>query len=536
MALLLLAATAEALRGQQAGAAGRLREVRIATSDVFAANDARPLTQVVNAVHWQTRESVIAREVWFQPGQHVDARMAEELERNLRGLGLFSDVTVRLVPTGQPDEVDCVIATRDRLTLAFGAGASYVGGVSGVRFSAGEGNMYGLGDRLVASFADNSEGEYRGSVAFTDLHVLDTWHTATLRLSRTDEGDSAGLEVRRPFKHLADPRSHGVSIAQDEAEANYYRAGDSVADVPFRRSSLAGDLTWGEGPRDTRRYLGFTLAAEQIEYGAARGPLGPEIRVPGDTRSVFFGPTASAQWIAGYRKVEGLDTIDYVQDLTLGLSATATIGARYRDEEGLGEALQPEFLAGFAFASEPLADVFTNLGARGNLRLDDGTTVGWSASAFARAFALVTTDNTLAANVVFDAVEETQDLPRELTLGEDNGLRGYRARLFSGTRRLRTNLEDRFDTGFEFATLRLGLIAFCDTGWVGRDGDLGRPYASIGGGLRVGSKPLLGDGLLRIDFAKPLDEADGQSDGWKVSVTIGQVFTFGGNTGGFGVR
>lgn len=533
---MLLAAATALLRAQDGGPAGRLRDVRIDTSDVFAATDERPLTHLVNSLHWRTKQEVVAREVWFRRGDHVDAVKAAELERNLRGLGLFADVSVRLVATGSPGEVDLEVVTKDRLTLIVGGGGSYVGGVSGFRVAIGESNMLGHGDRLAASFAENSDGEYRGAVAFTDLHVLDTWHTATVRASRTDEGDSAGLEVRRPFKHLADPRGYGASIAEDDTEADYYLGGESVAEVPYRRGSVQADMAWGEGPRTARRFLGFAFAAEQLEYGTARGPLGPEIRVPGDTWSVFFGPTASLQWVSGYRKVEGLDTLDYIQDLTLGPSVSATLGGRYRDETGVGGALQPEMAIGLGFASEPLGDVFTNVGTRGSLRLDDGESVGWSANAFLRAFALVAEDHTLAANCEFDAVEETQDLPRQLTLGEDNGLRGYDARLFAGTRRLHTNLEHRFDTGLEFATLRFGLIAFQDTGWVGDDGDLGRPYLSAGVGLRIGSKPLLGSGIFRLDLAKPLDDVDTQSDSWKISLTVGQVFTFGGTAGSLGMR
>jgi len=349
-----------------------------------------------------------------------------------------------------------------------------------------------------------------------------------VRLGRTEEGSSAGLEVRRPFKHLADPRAYGVAISQDDSEEDYYRGGESLAQVPVNRSLLLGDLTWGAGPREQRTYLGFAFAAEQDDYGAATGPLAPEIRVPGDTSSVFFGPTATWQRTTGYRKVEGLDTLDYVQDLTLGWSIGTTVGARYRDEQGAGSAVEPEFALGASLASEIVGGLFTNVGARGNVRFDDGRNVGWNASAFARAFALVTDTHTLAANCTYDAVEETQDLLRELTLGEDNGLRGYRTRLLSGTRRVRANFEDRYDTGVEFATLRLGLIAFYDAGWVGDDSGLGPAYRSFGGGVRIGSKPLLGSSVLRIDLAKPLDDSIMQSDGWKVSLTMGQVFTFGG--------
>lgn len=526
---LLAAGLAAALGAQQADDRPRLRDVRIHTGDVFADDDARLLPRLVNALHWQTREAVVAREVFVHPGDRIDDAIAAELERNLRALGLFAEVTVRLVATATPGEVDLEITTRDRLTLDFGAGASYVGGVSGFRAAIGENNLFGLGDRLVGSFSQNSDGEYRGSVVYTDLHVFDSWHTATVRISRTDDGDSAGLEVRRPFKHLHDPRSYVVAIAQDEAAVDYYRGGESLADVPYRRSSLRTDLTWGEGSRDNRRYLGLTLQLEQTEYGVANGPLAPEIRVPGDTTSVLAGPTAAWRWVSGYRKVTGLDTLDYVQDLTLGPSFIAVLGARWRDEAGRDAALQPEANIDLALAAEPLTDLYTNFGVRGGARWDGGDAVGWSGGGFARAFVLAGGGHTLAANLAFDAVEESQNLPAEMTLGEDTGLRGYRAHLLSGTRRLRANLEHRFDTGIELATFRFGLIAFHDAGWMGRDGDLGGPLHSFGLGLRIGSRPLLGGGVLRIDFAKPLDDVIDQSDGWKVSVTIGQVFGFGGN-------
>ena len=101
----------------------------------------------------------------------------------------------------------------------------------------------------------------------------------------------------------------------------------------------------------------------------------------------------------------------------------------------------------------------------------------------------------------FDAVEETQGLLPQLTLGADNGLRGYDAHLLTGTQRLLANGEHRFDTGIEVWVLRLGLCAFVDAGWVGDSLDLGRPYLGAGGGLRLGCPELLGAPVLRADFA-----------------------------------
>jgi hypothetical protein len=515
---------------------GRLRAVRIVTGDVFAPEDTRVLTRLVTALHWQTREEVVAREVWVRPGDPVDAALAAELERNLRATGLFAEVAVRVVPTGVDGEVDLDVTTRDRLTLNVGAGASYVGGVTGVRASLGEGNLFGLGDRVALSFAENSDGEYRGGFAWTDRHVLGSWHAATLRASRTDEGESFGFEVRRPFKHLADPREHAFAFGHDESEVDYYRGGDAVAEVPVQRDTVSGEVRWAAGTRTARRWIGIDVVADRADFEPARGPLAAEFRVPGDTRSVYVGPDLGWQWIDGYRKVDGLDTLAYVQDLTLGTSFGVGVGVRWRDEEGVAGALQPEGRVRASWAAEPLADVYVNASASGGGRLDDGDGVGWDASVAARAFVLATASHTFGGSITFDAVEETQDLRRELTLGEDNGLRGYRARVLAGTRRLRSNLEHRWDTGVELATLRLGTVLFFDAGHVGEGGELGRPFTAAGAGLRIGSKPLLGDGVVRIDVAKPLDDVPGERDGFQLSLSVGQVFTFGGSASTLGAR
>ena len=511
---------------------GHLGEIRVRTGDVFdeATAQKRVLARLVNAVHWQTREEVVRREIWLQPGEPITAAQAAELERNLRATGLFAEVSVRLLATGRTDEVDLEVTTRDRLSLFLGAGASYVGGVTGLRATVGEGNLLGYGDRLAASFAQNSDGEFRGAAAYTDLHVLDSWHTSTLRLSRTDEGDSIDFDLRRPFKHLADPFGYGFGLRHDNQEVDYYRNGDSLASVSDHRRGIFGDSTWANGPTDRRRFAGFVWNLEQHDYQPATGPLAPEIRVPGDTQSAFAGLQANWALIDGYRKVSGIDTIDYVQDITLGLFFGTTVGARWRHEDGAGGDLQPELAANASWATEPITNWFVDLSARGTMRWDDGKPVGWGTNLGLWTFLRTSKRNTLGYSATLDAKEETQDLLIELTLGEDNGLRGYPAREFAGTSRLRMNFEDRYDTGIEFATLRLGAVAFFDAGWVGDHDSLGHPYRSVGVGLRLGSKPLLGDGVFRLDFANPLDDVPGESDGWKVSASVGQVFTFGGNT------
>ncbi len=524
--------------GQQQGEAPqlRLRHIQVHTADIFGRDwtGNYTLSKLVNALHATTHEEVVRREVWLQPGQPVSRDIADEIERNLRAMGLFAEVEVELVPTGDDDQVDLVVTTRDKLSLSFGGGASYVGGIAGYRASIGESNLFGSGNRIAVSFSQNSDEDHRGSVAYTDRHVFDTWHVGTVRFANTDVGDSFGIDLRRPIKHLADPLGYGGALRRDEEEVEYYRDGESVAQVFTRRGELAGDTTWAMGPRDQRRYFGFAVRLTDVHHRPATGPLAPQIDVPEDTQNLYVGAHARIELIDGYRKIDGLDTLDYVQDLQLGLAVTATAGVRWRDEVGIPGAVQPEVAVSLDWATELCDEVFVNCRGSGTARWDAGETVGWRSQLGTWLFAMTGSDNTIGLSATYDAAEEQQDLPIEFTLGEDNGLRGYPARQFSGTRRLRINLENRWDTRLEYATFRLGIVTFFDAGWVGFDSDLGSPYESVGAGLRLASKPLLGDGILRLDVAKPLDDAVGTSDGWRVSFAVGQVFTFGGNASSLG--
>jgi outer membrane protein assembly factor BamA len=104
--------------------------VRVETQDVFRPNEAgeRFVPRLVNSLHVLTRKETVMREVFVQPGDLVDVTHAAELERNLRALGIFAEVEVRLVPATTEGEADLVVRTRDRLTLAAGGGASPKGG------------------------------------------------------------------------------------------------------------------------------------------------------------------------------------------------------------------------------------------------------------------------------------------------------------------------------------------------------------------------------------------------------------------------
>lgn len=506
---------------------GPLGDVTVVTGPIFTDDEARTswLRRTVNATHWTTREAVVRREIWKRRGETVDGAFADELERNLRALGLFAEAEVELVPRAGSKVIDLVVRTKDRLTISGGASGSFVGNVASGGFSLSESNLFGTGDRLSFGFFENDEDEFRGSVAYRDRYLFGTWTSATAEAGRTDQGDFAGLRVDRPFRYLADSFSWGVSARTAEAERDYFFRGDTVTEVPFDETGGGARATWREGTRFDFVTYGVAADHRSRAFGTPRGAAIE--RVPGDTDATHLRFTASATRIERFEKVTGLDTIRFVQDVRLGTTLSGEAGVTIRDEDGRGTESQPTFSTALTTAHRLAEDTYLSAAASASARLFAGDAMGWTSRVDLRAYQMSLPNQTLAFGARLVNADESQGLPVQLTLGEDSGLRGYPRREFDGDRILRLNLEDRWDTGLQLGAFDVGAVAFADLGWASRRGEgFGAPLRTVGIGLRIGSNELLGRGVVRIDLSFPLDERDGIDYDPLLSITAGQVFRF----------
>ncbi len=506
-----------------------LNTVEVDTRDIYSEAEAEKnfLARTLNATHWTTRVAVVRRECWLRPGRAYTSADVEELERNLRATGLFAAVSARLRPTDVPGVADVIVETKDRLSLSLGASGSFVGDVSSVGTAVSESNLLGMGDRISVSYTENSEDEFRGAFSYRDRHVLGSWVTGNVQVGRTEDGDFAALSVERPFRYLADLWSWQIGGSTTTNVADYFEAGEIVAEVPNERDAFDVFAARRFGPPERSWTVGLRSAHEDITYGAAEGPAAGTITVPGDTTSTLLGVELGHRRIFGFRKVQGLDTIDFVQDLALSMGFTALVGARYRVEDGVGDAVQPTFSLAQRLAFSPANDTYVSLAIDGRARTEEGELEGWSTGLDLSMFELALRPHTLAFRLSYDEAFEGQGLPVQLTLGEDSGLRGYPAREFTGGRIVRINFEDRIDLNARIGSVQFGAVVFADVGWVEDRGQgFGRPLRSAGIGLRLGSDALLGPRVVRIDLSIPLDEVDGQEFDPLVSISLGQVFGF----------
>jgi hypothetical protein len=359
----------------------------------------------------------------------------------------------------------------------------------------------------------------------------------SVRTGSTDEGEFTNVTWSRPLRRIEDPLTYGVFLQTSDEDVDYYRDGETVAEVPLDRQYLRLNAAAVSGPRELRQAHGLDLQLVRQDYEPAFGPAAGTIRVPGDTEQIELGPYWTIDWRPRFHVVRRLDAIDWDEDLGLGVHLGARVAGRWRSEAGAGDALQPVLGLDGRAAFTPADRAYVTLAAAAGCRFDGDRLAGWRAGGAAHAYWLGLPMQTLAASITFDAVGERQDLMPQLTLGEDNGLRGYPARAFAGTRIARLNLEDRIDTGLEILSVHVGAAAFCDVGWVhdlatGRS--LSSPLRGVGVGLRFGSTNLFGGQILRLDCAWPLDGGDVAGAGLSISFATGQVFTFFGNAADLG--
>ena len=496
------------------------------TSDVAAGNPQQVVAITVNRFHKTTLESVILREVGVRPGDSIPVAEVDEIERRLRDLGIFASVAAALVTADTGVELH--ITTRDNFSLVAGATGSFLGGVGNVGFTVGERNVLGTGNSLRFGLSRSTTDTFRGSVAFSDLHFFEKPWQAEYAVGRTNDGDFFGFELSDSFRTLGSGREWSLTVDYIERLRKYFIDGDTVFELPEDRSRLLASHVWRSGEPELLFRRGLEAGFTQSVYSSPEGVFG-ELTQPEDTRRFYIGGLLATDRIRGYKKVLGLDTLRFVQDVRFGTTAEVRLGANLVDDFNTAEAsrVDPEVAV--------VLDNVTAMGEHSLLRMTlSGSAIveetgerPWSATARLRAFNTAINNTTIAFNADYSTGEDGSELPVQLTLGEGNGLRGYDLRQFQGRQRLRMNLEARYYSGWKLGILDVGLIGFADAGWAAaRNNSSVSLNRSIGTGLRLASNSLLGSRVIRIDLAFPLDTPEGDSSEPSFSAAVGQVFRF----------
>ncbi len=484
-------------------------EVRIDVRNIFDLSDEKEngvLYQAANAIHIQTREWVVRRQLLFKPGERVSVRLIEETQRLMRLSRTFYDVSI--APIGYRDGVvDIEVRTRDNWTLHLGGSASRVGGANKTEAAVSDRNLLGTGVLFGASSArdaDRSGTEYH----FSAPHLLDGWTTIAYSKSRLSDGESMAASIIRPFYALDTRWAAGFSTSTGTRIDSQFSNGEKSAQFRHEQESAVAFGGWSEGLVNgwTHRYsAGFSYQKDsyKVEPGL---PLPAPDPFPLD--QTLAAPFLRYELVHDdYEEVKNRNLIERPEYFAMGTQSSVQLG---RTLTSLGSTQNLWLYSasasdGFRLPSNRILLGSASVsGQTGYAPLERQLASG-SIQFYGRSDDRDRTFVSLAGNALTDPNPASQ-----LTLGGDTGLRGYPRNYQTGDRRVLLNIEERVYTDwYPFRLFRVGGAVFYDLGraWDGPgESPSSAHWASdVGFGLRIQSTRSSSGNVLHVDLAFPLN-------------------------------
>ncbi|HET9208879.1 MAG TPA: POTRA domain-containing protein [Thermoanaerobaculia bacterium] len=513
-------------------------EVRVAAKDIFNADDPgenRKLFRFANHLHRTTRAGVIERQLLFKPGDVFNPELIAESARILRANDYLYDVDIRPVLRGD-GKVDVEVTTRDVWTLQGGASFGRAGGRNSTSFSLDDSNFLGTGKEIEADRIGTVD-RTSNLVRYTDPNLLGSRVRLLASYADNSDGGRQRLEVERPFYSLDTRWAAGVRGFHDDRLESLYTLGK--AKTFFRHQTDFVEAYGGYSPGlvdgFTHRWeAGFTYTRDDFAR-TTKFPAGFGTGGHGKALNLFSLPpdrVLAYPWVrfesvqSRYVVEKDLDRIQRSEDLNLGRQYSLLLGLSSPTFGGDGTRWVAQTAISDGWRPTSGQIVLFQLGA--STRWYQKDTENLVAGGRVRYYLRDLGSQVFYASLGADLAHRL-DGEDQLLLGGDSGLRGYPLRYQAGDRRFLLTLEQRFYSDREiFHLVHLGAAAFFDAGqaWfvdtlTARDRVLRQErkiLKDIGLGLRIASSRSSRGAVLHLDVAFPLDRTRSiQSVQWLIS-------------------
>jgi len=485
----------------------RIGHIYFKISDIFDTTkpgENKALYRLANRLHIDTKEDALRYQLLFAEGDLYSQRVVDETERALRRLRYIREPHIRVL-SRHDGVVDLEVSVSDVWTLSPGISYGRKGGANHSSAEFEDFNLFGTGKRLSVGIKSDVD---RTSKAFhyVDPNVLGSRWTTEAGYSDNNDGNSLEFDLERPFYSFDTRWTAGVSFFDDDGVQHRYSLGKRADE--FRREMRDADAHFGTSAGwDNGWVRRFTvgLRFDEKRFSNAAG-YAPSVILPID--HTFSYPYAGIELIQDdYTTDMNVDQIERTEDFAFGRRFMAEVG--YSDS--VFGADDPATLvraaASRGWRLRPQHSLF--LGTWFSGRLEGGSTRNTIFSAAARYY-WRTSRNTLFTASLSGDLGHALDLDNELTLGGDNGLRGYPLRYQTGDSRALLTLEERFYTNwYPWRLFHIGGAVFTDIGRSFGPSALDVPnlgtLRDVGFGLRFSNSRSALANVLHIDVAFPLD-------------------------------
>jgi hypothetical protein len=485
--------------------------VAIDRRDIFDERDGTLswLYRLANRLHVRTREDVVRRELLVGSGDCADGEAIAQTERNLRGTGFLRDARVLTVPaeTGRPGAVDLSVSTFDTWTTVPNLRFAKVGNRRVWTIGMAERNLFGRGQRVEVQRRSDIDRD-ETLVSFRDPRVGGSRVQASATLADRSDGRRGEVGVERPFFALTTAWSFRARASAFDQLDPLYEGGERVADLAH-----AGRAVDVEGGYTVKRTAAGALRV-QAAYRYRRD------RVAADLRRFGIAEAGLSFVEHRYLRLTHINRFERAEDFNLGHQLGAAVGVSL---PALGGERETVF---FLSASGRRG---VAVGAERFLLGD----VGWTSRHRNGRW-----ENAIADTKLSGAIRLTRrslfltqaryrhginlDPETQVTIGAQNGLRGYAVNQWAGTRSVLLASEARLFVADEVKQLlSFALAVFAETGYAWPQGTpvtLRDLRSDVGLGLMIG-RNRLASRPLRVDLAYAFNPPPGRAR-WQVSAGV----------------
>jgi hypothetical protein len=491
-----------------------IRVERLDVFDVEALGALQSLGRIANALHVRTREGLIRDLLLFREGDAVSPEVLRESESVLRQVGLFKDAEISTFPDG--DSVRVVVVTRDVWSTNVSAAYSRTGDNTEIGLGGWERNLLGTGNSVGGSHTW-SDIENRYNFFFTKRRFFGRYSWAGADYTDGEDGISRRVSVNQPFYASSAPWSGGVVAQTYRGRAWFYREGQKTGRYDLRLDLADANLAVYGGLAPRRRLaLGFALEDRRTRPRSGEALAFAEPFRNDRRRQLTLDAGALTRRFVDVRFV---DRSGATEDHALG--GRLQVGAGY-EMRALGSTRDRPYLSLSAEVSWHLGSrTYASLALRGSAHWRDRRPEDRYGAVVLKAFRRFPYD-TRALRLLLHWGEGLT--PEEVAyVGAGDGLRGFPALAFRGSRVVVGSVEDRIEPGVNLRFFRLGFSLFADAGYAW-DPDVAVRFrdirANVGFGPRFGNPSLLSESF-RVDLARGL----GHDGAWQIIVALGNAFS-----------
>ena len=485
---------------------------------------------LLNWIHIETRESTVKKLLLFSEGDVVTDVQVQDAERFLRTQRYLSDASIKI--SNEDGKNIATVKTSDNWTLAVPTTFGFSGSqwtYDNLNWGIGvqESNFLGLGQKLGFYFGHD---EFRDmwQVEYGDPHFLFRYNHLDFLYSYNTDGYLAYGKMYIPFLSRSQNQwAYIIEGLKNKRDAYFYGSGE----LPPGATMYDAQKKYGDKPIYNHEkalldsfplYNGNEVGATYDYHytTASEGKLYPYAFTDGDTTYAIDSATAVNKWLPEqkdsrlgmylmfsnirYEKIKNFHNAKWTEDIEKGYSLKAQISKNYEQLGAADNDIRLDFWADLMLG---YSMHHLTLKSEMNFYLDHGEQHDYYGKLSGEYIFHPNEKFSMALTGLVDFYEDAR-YGKQLTLGGANGFAGFPTGFYAGQARVFANLEQRYFTDFEIATLMPVFAIFESVGETAWDiWDINRKdlVYLVGFGMRFAQTKSISRLVNKVDVSFPLN-------------------------------